>query len=85
MRPMKKIIFGAFAALTLSALTACSTVNANDPIASNAVVEREYPTGSLIPKKKGVRSANDVKSISGEDASITQSRMMSPSDPLGRK
>ena len=85
MRPMKKIIFSALATLTLSSLTACSTVNANDPIATNAVVEREYPTGSLIPRKKGVRSVNDVKSISGEDASITQSRAMSPTDPLGRK
>ena len=85
MKNMKRIIFSALAFLSLSAISACSTVNTNDPIASNAVVEREYPTGSLIPKKKGVRSVNDVKSISGEDASITQNRAMSPTDPYGRK
>ena len=85
MKNMKKIIFSALSLLTLSSLSACSTVNPNNTIATNAAVEREYPTGSLIPRKKGVRSINDAKSISGEDASINQGRAMTPFDPLGKK
>lgn len=78
---MTKILFGL---IPLLALSACATVEAEDPNQVKVAVEREYRVGSTIPQKKNARSTSDVKTVSSDDL-ITMPRAATPTDPLGKK
>jgi uncharacterized protein YceK len=78
---MKRIIFSIAA---LSILSACASVETNDPNEPKVAVERQYTTGSMIPQKKNARSSTDVKTVNSDDLN-TMPRATTPMDPLGRK
>jgi hypothetical protein len=77
---MIKLLIGGIALLSLSA---CASVELEDPNQPKVAVEREYVVGSLIPQKKNKRSASDVKTVSSDDLIVP--RAGTPTDPLGRK
>lgn len=77
---MIKLLIGGIALLSLSA---CASVELEDPSQTKVAVEREYVVGSLIPQKKNKRSTSDVKTVSSDD--LTVPRAGTPTDPLGRK
>ena len=78
---MTKILL---ALIALSSLSACATVEADDPNQPKVAVEREYRVGSTIPQKKNARSSTDVKTVSSDDL-MTMPRATTPTDPLGKK
>ena len=70
--------------LLSSTLTACASVETEDPNSPKVAVEREYRVGSTIPQKKNARSTSDVKTVSSDDL-INMPRAATPNDPLGKK
>jgi hypothetical protein len=70
-------------AVALLSLSACASVELEDPSQTKVAVEREYVVGSLIPQKKNKRSSSDVKTVSSDDLMVP--RAGTPTDPLGRK